>query len=224
MKILVIEDDISTAETISLSFQVGWPEAETITTRLGGEGVELVESQNPDIVILDLGLPDISGYEVLKNIRMFSNVPIMVLTASSEESSVVKALELGADEYIIKPFRQLELIARVRAIKRRVRSSTGIAQMDIGSYRFDVALNTLTKGSATIRLTNTESLVLYILLLNRGYTVSSSILAEKIWGGDYFYSTDAVRVYIRQLRKKIETDPSNPKLVKTKPGIGYFIP
>jgi DNA-binding response OmpR family regulator len=223
MKILIIEDNVSTIETISLAFQVGWQEAEVIFSRLGKEGIALAESEKPDTIILDLGLPDISGFDVLKNIRTFSNVPVIVLTGSSEESAVVKTLEWGADEYIIKPFRQLELIARVRAIQRRTQLTGDEIHFEVGSYQFDVSTNTLKQGNKIIRLTNTESLILHSLLINKGQIVSTSGLAEKIWGENYFDSTDAVRVYIRHLRQKIETDPSNPKLILTKPGIGYFI-
>jgi DNA-binding response OmpR family regulator len=119
MKILIIEDDRAIVELISLSFQVGWPEAELISSHLGKEGIELVESRCPDIVILDLGLPDISGFEVLRGLRRFTAVPIVILTVRSEEADVVKALEWGADEYIIKPFRQLELLARIKSLMRR---------------------------------------------------------------------------------------------------------
>jgi CheY-like chemotaxis protein/anti-sigma regulatory factor (Ser/Thr protein kinase) len=112
VKILVIEDDQAIIETIFLSFQVGWPETEVVSTRLGEEGVEFVGSHNPDVVILDLGLPDINGFEVLKRIRLFQH-SIVVLTQNEDEKSVIKALEYGADEYIIKPFRQMELLARI---------------------------------------------------------------------------------------------------------------
>ena len=119
MKVLVIEDDKEIVDAISLAFQIRWPEAKVISTRLGQKGVELVESESPDIVILDLGLPDIAGFEVLRQIRLFSAVPTIILTVRAEEADVVKGLEWGADDYITKPFRQLELLARVKSMIRR---------------------------------------------------------------------------------------------------------
>ena len=119
MKVLIVEDDKEIVDAITLAFQIRWPEAKVVSTRLGRKGVELVESENPDIVILDLGLPDISGFEVLNQTRLFSHVPIIILTVRADEADVVKGLEWGADDYILKPFRQLELLARVKALIRR---------------------------------------------------------------------------------------------------------
>ncbi|MFC1860183.1 response regulator transcription factor [Chloroflexota bacterium] len=111
MKVLIIEDDPEIVEVISLAFQIRWPEVKLVSTNLGEKGVELVESESPDVVILDLGLPDISGYDVLKEIRAFSTVPILILTVRGEETDVVRGLEWGADDYMVKPFRQLELLS-----------------------------------------------------------------------------------------------------------------
>ncbi|MFC2067664.1 response regulator transcription factor [Chloroflexota bacterium] len=119
MKLLLIEDDSDIVEAISLAFQIRWPEAQVISTQSGKKGVGLVESVQPDIVILDLGLPDIDGFTVLRKIRLFSQVPIIIVTVRADESDIIKGLEWGADDYIIKPFRQLELLARVKAQIRR---------------------------------------------------------------------------------------------------------
>jgi len=119
MKLLVVEDDEELIEAISLAFQIRWPEAQIISTRSGKKGVEQVESESPDIVILDLGLPDINGFDVLRKIRLFSQVPIIIVSVRAEEADIIKGLEWGADDYIIKPFRQLELLARIKAQVRR---------------------------------------------------------------------------------------------------------
>ena len=116
MKVLVIEDDREILEVISVGFEMGWPEVKLISTRLGREGVELAASENPDVVILDLGLPDITGFEVLNEIRAFSKVPILILTVRSDQADVVRGLELGADDYMTKPFRQAELQSRLEAL------------------------------------------------------------------------------------------------------------
>ncbi len=115
IKALVIEDDRGIVETISLAFQLYWPEAQLISTHLGGEGIELSRSEAPDVVILDLGLPDINGFEVLKQLRLFTTIPIIILTVIADEDDIVKALEDEASDYMIKPFRQMELLARIKA-------------------------------------------------------------------------------------------------------------
>ncbi|MDD4230423.1 MAG: response regulator transcription factor [Dehalococcoidales bacterium] len=223
MKVLLIEDDRAIIETITLSFQVGWPEAEIISTRLGEEGIEFVETQDPDIVILDLGLPDISGYEVLKRIRLFSNIPIMILTQNEEEQSVIKALELGADEYIIKPFRQLELLARIKSIIRRHYGQDSSMPDKIGPFQFDLARCTVKYKEKVHNLTKTEIAILRHLALNAGKVVTINSLAQSIWDSNYPDSANAIRVYIYHLREKLEPDPRTPSLIVTKAGSGYIL-
>ena len=126
MKVLIIEDDRETVEYVNLAFKLGWPEVELISTPLGEEGIELVERESPDIVILDLGLPDVDGSEVLKRIRLFSTVPIIIMTVRKDEASIVKELECGADKYLSKPFDQMELLAQVRALARRSGPKTSL--------------------------------------------------------------------------------------------------
>lgn len=123
MKILMIDDDPNIVETVSLGLQMRWPEAELVSTHLGEKGIEMLKSEAPDIVILDLGLPDIGGLKVLEQVRSFSNVPVIILTVRGEESEIAKALGSGADDYIVKPFRQVELMARMRALMRRQSSA-----------------------------------------------------------------------------------------------------
>ena len=224
MKILIIEDDQAIVEAVSLSFQIGWPEAELISSRLGKEGIELVESKCPDIVILDLGLPDISGFEVLKSLRRFSAVPIVVLTVRSEEADVIKALEWGADEYIIKPFRQLELLARIKSLMRRQDLVDQDMPTVCGPFRFDHSMRKVLYGGREINLTTTESLILYELAKNSGQVVSYNNLAAATWADFYPGAVDALRVYIHHLREKIENDPSQPEVIITKTGIGYLMP
>jgi two-component system KDP operon response regulator KdpE len=224
MKILIIEDDKAIVELVSLSFQVGWPEVELISSHLGKEGIELVESESPDIVILDLGLPDISGFEVLRGLRRFTTVPIVILTVRSEEADVVKALEWGADEYIIKPFRQLELLARIKSLMRRQYLVDKDMPTVCGPFRFDRSMRRVFYGSREIFLTTTESLILYQLAKNAGQVVSYSNLINAVWGDFYPDAVDALRVYIRHLREKIEKDPGQPQIITTKTGIGYLMP
>lgn len=222
MKILLIEDDKEIIDAISLAFQIRWPEAKVVSTRLGEKGVELVESEAPDIVILDLGLPDISGFEVLRQIRLFSHVPTIILTVRQDEADIVKGLEWGADDYITKPFRQLEFLARVKALIRR-QSPEEEESLVCGPLRLDVTSGQLYYDRKEIVLTVTESHILGHLMKNAGRVVTHSSLAEAVWGDDYPGAADSLKVHIRRLREKIEADPSHPQLILTRTGVGYFL-
>jgi len=223
MKVLIIEDDREIVEVISLAFQIRWPEVEVVSSSLGERGVELAESEKPDIIILDLGLPDISGFEVLKQIRLFSTVPILILTVRADESDIVKGLEWGADDYMLKPFRQLELLSRIRALTRRRDSFIEETPLVCGQLHFAPSTRQLRKGEKEISLTRTEGDILYCLMRNAGQVVPYSSLAEAVWGEDYPDSTDSLRVYIRRLREKIEEDPSNPQIILTRASVGYSL-
>jgi two-component system KDP operon response regulator KdpE len=222
MKVLIVEDDKEIVDAITLAFQIRWPEAKVVSTRLGRKGIELVETENPDIVILDLGLPDISGFEVLSQIRLFSHVPIIILTVRSDEADVVKGLEWGADDYILKPFRQLELLARVKAMIRR-QSTTDEEELVSGSLHLDATSGQLRSDGKEIALTITESRILAHLMRNAGHVVTHSSLAEAVWGNDYPGAADSLKVHIRRLREKIEQSPSQPKFILTKAGVGYYL-
>jgi two-component system KDP operon response regulator KdpE len=223
MKILVIEDDSTIIENLALTFRVGWPESCMIWTALGEEGIEMVEKESPDLVILDLGLPDISGFEVLKSIRLFSKIPILILTVREDETAIVKAFDLGVNEYIFKPFRQMEILARLKSMAR----SSNIAHLNefvkYGNFQFNPSTHTIKYKEKTISLTKSEFLLLQHLAANEGKIVSYSSIAESVWGTDYPGSEKALRVYIRQLRKKIEDNPEKPEIILTESKVGYYI-
>lgn len=223
MKLLIVEDDREIVEVISLAFKIRWPEATLVSTHLGERGVELVESENPDVVILDLGLPDTSGFDVLKHIRLFSDVPILILTVRSEESDVIKGLEWGADDYMVKPFRQLELLSRIRALTRRQSDLDTETPLVCGPLRLSPVTRELSYDEREISLTITENRILHQLMKNAGRVVTHSDLAESVWGKDHTDAAEALKVYIRRLRQKIEEDPSQPKLILTKAGTGYLL-
>jgi two-component system response regulator VicR len=223
MKILVIEDDQQIVEAISLAFQIRWPEAKLVTTHLGEKGIELVEKEKPEIVILDLGLPDINGFEVLKQIRLFSDIPILILTARTEESDIVKGLEWGADDYMVKPFRQLELLSRIKALTRR-RSFPDIdTPVTVGKLNFNPSTGQLIIDQKEISLTPTEGRILHHLMRNAGQVITHASLADAVWGEDYPGAVDSLKVYIRRLREKLESQPQDPKLIVTKAGVGYLL-
>ena len=223
MKVLIMENDKGIVEAVSLAFQIRWPEAKLISTNLGERGIELVETDNPDVVILDLGLDDISGFEVLKRIRLFSTVPILILTVRSDEADVIKGLEWGADDYVIKPFRQLELLSRIRALTRRRGTLVEKMPLVCGQLRFEPSSAQLFCGEKEINLTRTESSILYRLMEKVGQVVTHSELAESVWGENYPDAVASLKVYIRRLREKIEVDPSHPQLILTKAGMGYLL-
>lgn len=223
MKVLIVEDDPQIIEAVSLAFQIRWPEAELVSTQDGEKSVDMVESERPDVVILDLGLPDITGYEVLKRIRLFSDVPVLILTVRSDEADIIKGLEWGADDYMTKPFRQLELLARVKSLMRRRTPVGGEQPLVCGQLHFNPVTFQLFNGEKEISLTRTEGIILHQLMKNAGQIIDHATLAEAVWGEDYPDATQSLKVYIRRLREKLETDPSQPQLILTKPGIGYVL-
>jgi DNA-binding response OmpR family regulator len=223
MIILIIDDDNAIIENLALTFKVGWPEACLIWTGLGEEGVDMVESESPDLVILDLGLPDISGFEVLKRIRLFSKVPVLILTVREDEPAIVKAFDLGVNEYIFKPFRQMEILARLKALAKNSNAEYSNALIKYGPFKFNPSTHTVKYNERTISLTKSEFLLLQHLAINHGKVVTYSSIAENIWGTDYPASEKAIRVYIRQLRKKIEKTPEKPEIILTESKVGYYI-
>ncbi len=223
MKALIIEDDPEIVESVSLALQLGWPEAQLVSTHLGKKGMELAESEDPSIIILDLGLPDISGFEVLKQTRLFSSVPIIVLTAKTEEAGIVKGLEWGADDYIVKPCGQLQLLARIKARLRDRNNFAEESPVSFGPLCFNPSTHQLANGEKEVNLTTIEAHIIHHLMRNGGRVVTYSRLAEEVWGDDYPGAIDSLRVHTRRLRQKLEADPSHPQLILTKPGVGYLI-
>ena len=224
MKVLIVEDNPEISTAIGVAMQIRWSDAQVITTHLGERGVEMVETEKPDIVVLDLGLPDISGYEVLKRIRLFSAVPVLILTVRSDEDDIVKGLEYGADDYMVKPFRKLELLSRVQALLRRYATFQDSGDPLIcGPLSLNPTSGQLIFNNQEIKLTNTERRILHHLMRNCGHVVTYASLAEAVWGGDYPDASNSLKVYIRRLREKIEVDPGDPKLILPTSGIGYAL-
>jgi len=221
-KVLIIEDASIVVETLSLALEMRWPDVKIISTAHGIEGVSLVEKESPDAVILDLGLPDISGFQVLKQIRAFSNIPILILSAKVDESDIVKGLEWGADEYLIKPFRQLELLARLQAMLRRQKDHEP-GDLIVGQLRLNPINHQLMLSGREIRVTRTEGLILEHLMRNAGNVVTHASLAEAIWGTDYPDAEKSIKVHMYRLREKLKQDDSQQQFIFNKPGIGYYI-
>ena len=184
MKILIVEDSHEIVETVMLTFKIRWPEAIVVSAEMGEKGVEMVETEKPDVVILDLGLPDITGFDVLKQIRLFSEVPVLILTVRGDETDVVKGLEWGADDYVVKPFHQLELLSRVKALLRRSADKIKETPMSHGELTLNPAACRVSVRGNEIDLTPTESKVLFCLMRNAGQVVTHADLSDAIWGSD----------------------------------------
>jgi len=224
LKVLLIEDAEEIVDTISLCFELRWPGVNVTSTAEGHQGLALAETESPDVVILDLGLPDMDGFEVLKEIRAFSNVPVIIVTVRGEEIDKIKGLELGADDYITKPFSHMEFLARIQAVLRRASvPESKVTEKPFHSSRLNIDFTTRTVivDGQPVKLTPTEYALLHYLVLNADTTLTHRALLEKVWGEEYLDSLEYLKVYIKRLRNKLEADPSNPQLILSRRGIGY---
>ncbi|MDD5094654.1 MAG: response regulator transcription factor [Dehalococcoidia bacterium] len=225
MKLVIIEDDPEIIHCVSRALDLQWPEARILSANLGLAGIDLVEKEVPDIVLLDIGLPDIDGFEVCRRIRLFSEVPVVMLTARDDESDKIEGLDVGADDYITKPFSRGELIARLKALLRRSVMMPGHEQSkDIlvaGRVRIDFAARQVSADGDEVKLTPTEYNLLYLLAKNRGQTISNRVILERVWGADYTDANDYLKVYIQRLRVKLGDELQNPLLILSDRGDGY---
>ncbi len=225
-KILVVDDEKSIVNIISYNLKKeGY---EVITANNGADGYKMFDEEKPDLILLDIMMPEMDGYEVCKKIREKSNVPIIMLTARAEEVDKVIGLELGADDYVTKPFGNRELMARVKANLRRTSAFSSKNVLDAsGSVKFgdleiDMERYEVSKRGEIIYLTLREFELLKFLALQKPQIFSRESLLEKVWGYEYFGDVRAVDVTIRRLREKIEDDPSKPTYIITKRGLGYY--
>ncbi len=223
MKVVVIDDSSEIIEVVTLCFQLRWSGATVVGASNGAKGLELIEAESPDVVILDVGLPDMDGFQVIREIRQFSQVPVIMLTVRDEDSDVARGLELGADDYITKPFSHVELMARVQAVLRRVKGQpvTGERPFVSGKLSVDFASNEVHVNGKLVKLTSTETKLLHYLIRNEGRLLSHENLLAKVWGAEYQDTRDLVRVHIQHLRQKLEDSAESPKIIVTEHGMGY---
>ena len=224
MRVLVIDDEPDVVEIVRLTFNLRWPEAEVVSASTGEAGVTAVERYSPEIVILDIGLPDIDGFEVCERIRHFSDVPVVMLTARHEEVDKVKGLELGADDYVTKPFSHIELLARVRAVLRRSESQVPASEgppFEAPPLRIDYGSRDVTVDGMPIKLTPIEYGILYHLTRNENRVLTFRTLLAKVWGREYMDETDYLKVHIQHLRRKIGDDPQGEPMIVNERGVGY---
>ena len=224
MKLLVIDDSEDVIEAVTVSFTVQWRETEILGATDGEMGLDLIEQERPDLVLLDVMMPVMDGYETLKRIRAFSDVPVIMLTARDGVLDKVKGLELGADDYITKPFDHLELLARVKALLRRLtmpQPKSASPSFVSGDLAIHFGSRDVQLDGKPVPLTPIEYKLLYHLVRNAGHTLRHETLLAKVWGREYVDEIDYLRVYIRRLRLKLEQDPDHPHYILTDRGLGY---
>ncbi len=218
-RILLVEDDPSIREVTAIG--LGAAGFEVVTAADGVEGLDRFRADPFDLVLLDVMLPRLDGYEVCRQIRKTSTVPIVMLTARADTMDVVVGLEAGADDYVRKPFDLPELIARVRAALRRAGGGEEVATLRLGPLGIDVAGRSVLRDGAEIPLTRTEFDLLLELVRHAGQVLTRDVLLDRVWGYDYLGDSRLVDVAIQRLRAKVETDPAAPELIQTVRGSGY---
>ena len=218
-RILVVDDDPAILRTLVIGLRAHGYEPRTATD--GRSAVSLGRADPPDLVILDLGRPDISGVEVLRQLRSWSQVPVIVLSARDGSEDKVEALDVGADDYVTKPFGMDELLARARAAVRRSGADQGVEILQTPAFRIDLAAKRVWRGTDEVRLTPTEWGLLQALVTRPGRLVSQRQLLHEVWGPAYATETHYLRVYMGNLRRKLEPEPSRPRYFITEPGMGY---
>jgi len=218
--LLLIDDEAPFVRALSISLRGSGYEVHTAAT--GSAGLQAATQFSLDIVVLDLGLPDIDGIDVLRALRVWTSVPVIVLSARQDETSIVAALDAGADDYVTKPFSMGQLLARLRAALRRVVSNADQPVIATDDFRVDLVTHEVTgPGDQPVRLTPTEWGVLEVLVRNRGKLVTQRQLLQEVWGPQYEKETEYLRVYMGALRRKLEPIPSQPRYFITEPGMGY---
>jgi two-component system KDP operon response regulator KdpE len=221
-RILIVDDEKRMVRFIRLNLEHDG--FQVISAYNGKEALDQVRNALPDLILLDVMMPDIDGFQVLEKIREFSSVPVIMLTAKGEEDDRVRGLELGADDYVTKPFSPRELVSRVRAVMRRISSLEGstasIIHVD-DNLKLDFSRREVWLKGKLIQLRPTEYRLLYHLVQNAGWVLTHEQILTKVWGYEYRDEPHYVRLYVNYLRKKIEDDPSTPKYILTERGIGY---
>ena len=222
-KVLIVEDEVSFSDALAYLLKKESYEVEVAVN--GSEAIERFQSFNPDLILLDLMIPEVSGTEVCRVIRSTSQVPIIMLTAKDSEIDKVVGLELGADDYVTKPYSSRELLARMKAVMRRNSADQSAVDdgslLSVGSVRMDLDKHQVTVNAVPVTFPLKEFELLEFLMRNSGRVLTRSQLIDRVWGNDYFGDTKTLDVHIKRLRSKIEEDPANPKIIHTIRGLGY---
>lgn len=223
-KLLIADDDRHVTELVAFSARMNWPDCQVLIASNGLEALRLFKEEQPDIVLLDVSMPPPDGFEVCQRIRQSSAVPILMLTAREATVDKVRALDLGADDYLTKPFDHLELLARLRALLRRVTKSANAeapANFTLNNLTIDFATHEVQLKGENIALTATEYRLLEELVRHAGTALPHHLLLERVWGPEYSNDIHYVKVFIRRLRQKLQDDAEHPRYIQTVWGVGY---
>jgi two-component system, OmpR family, KDP operon response regulator KdpE len=218
-KVLVIDDEAPILRALKINLTARKYEVSTAAD--GTSGLAAMARERPDVLILDLGLPDMDGTDVIRGVRGWTSTPIIVLSAWGQESQKVAALDAGADDYVTKPFGMDELLARLRAAVRRASPAPDEPVVTTGEFTVDLARKRVTRAGSDVRLTPTEWQLLEVLVRNSDRLVTQRQLLHEVWGPGYQTEANYLRVYVANLRRKLEPDPSAPRFLLTEPGMGY---
>jgi two-component system, OmpR family, KDP operon response regulator KdpE len=218
-RVLIVDDEPQILRALRINLTAR--QYDVVTAADGAQALRAATEEHPDLIVLDLGLPDIDGVQVIRSLRGWTPVPILVLSGRTDSSEKVDALDAGADDYVTKPFSVDELLARIRAVTRRRQPTDASPVANIGRYTVDLGRHTARDGEETVHLTRTEWQLLEVLLRNPGKLISQRQLLQDVWGPTYQAETQYLRQYMAQLRRKLEDDPTRPRHLLTEPGMGY---
>jgi len=217
--ILVIDDEPQIRKLLEITLQSN--DYRVTEAENAKEGIIAAANHPPDLILLDIGLPDESGHSVLQKLREWYNNPIIMLSVKSREEDIVQALDNGANDYLVKPFRTGELLARIRSALKRTSSDKNTSVLTFGELSIDLANRVVKKSNEPVKLTATEYSLLVLLAKNEGKVLTHQYLLKEVWGPSYLLQSQYLRVFIAQLRKKIEDDPNRPAYIMTESGVGY---
>jgi two-component system KDP operon response regulator KdpE len=223
MKVIIVEDEKNIVDAVKVAFEFRWPEVNLTSADNGREGIELIRREHPDVVILDINLPDMSGFKVLEEVRKFSAVPVIILTVRSDDADVLRGLEAGADDYVIKPFNYITLLARVKAVLRRTGSAPLKSTQEVAispRLKIDFINQKVISGGQPIKLTPVEYKLLVLLVKNKDSVVIYQSIMREMWDEGYQGDTKKIRICIRRLRKKLGDSPA--KMILNQHGSGYM--
>jgi two-component system KDP operon response regulator KdpE len=224
MQFLIVDDDRSIVEAVTIGLQFQWQDAQVASAPDGDAGLRRFNDLRPDVTLLDVNMPGLNGFEVLQRIRVISDAPVLLLTARGDEMSKVRGLELGADDYLVKPFSHLELFARIKAVLRRAELPAPVSAAPsfvAGDLAVNFESREVTVNGEPVRLTPTEYKLLYQLVRNAGRVLPFDMLLSKVWGEEYRGDLDYLKTYISRLRRKLGDDAENSRYILTERQVGY---
>lgn len=223
MKFLIVDDAPDVVEAVSLCLELRYPGAIIVSAAEGNTALELAQREEPDLVILDIGLPNMDGFDVCRQLRSNSQIPIIMLTVRDRDVDVARGLAVGADDYITKPFSHIELLARVQAVLRRAKSTDNANDGSFTSGDLDInyVSRAVRVGGKEVKLTPTEYRLLYQLVRNAGRVLTHRELLTRVWGPEFTDKTSYLKVHVQHLRQKLADSANTPRLILTEPGVGY---